>query len=186
MSNDSRNFKKFKKGPLLLSMLLVGLSFSAFFLLSQKVNDNKQLSGQMQIEWQTEAERRIEIKTLNSSIKEIENERALLDSHFAKGSDIVPFLDALEGLASAVSLKMEIVSVDILKDKNNLLVNLNTTGSFEKIYKFILLLENSPYELEFALVDLKNLTIIPEDSEPVENSLQWNANFKIKLLSFVP
>jgi hypothetical protein len=88
------------------------------------------------------------------------------------GSNIVPLLDAIEQLALRVKAKSEITSVDFSKDNNSLLLGIKASGSFVPIYKFLMLLENFPYELEFSSVDIK------------KTDTQWEAVFKIKILSF--
>lgn len=184
MYNNIHSFKKFKKIPIIISIIFLIFSCSIFFFLYKKVGDNKKNAEEMQTKWYIEEIVRDEIKSLDRSILNTEKERNLLESHFVQGSDVVPFLDKIEQLALAVKIKSEIISVDIPKDKKGLLVSVKVTGGFESIYKYLSLMENSPYELEFISADIKNLNtqailgksnIIP----------QWEAVFKIQLLSFV-
>ncbi len=125
-------------------------------------------------EWQTEANRRNEIKTLNDSVKMIEEEKIRLETHFAKSSDIVPFLDTIEGLAPKVSVETEVSAVDVAEDHSGLLIGMKASGTFSGLYKFLTLLENSPYELKFIGMDINK-----------ETASKWNAVFQIKLLSFI-
>src|SRR6185436_9428895 len=137
------------KIPLILSILFLALSCCAFFFFHREINiKNKELQSREE-EWQSEVNRRVEIKALDNSIKIITAERELLETHFAHGSDIVPFLDTIEGLARKVGIRAEIATVDIPVDGSSLVVVLRAPGSFASVYKFITLLENSPYELEF-------------------------------------
>ena len=78
-----------------------------------------------------------------------------------------------------MGVKAEVVSVDITKDSSSLIVEINASGSFETIYKLIMLLENSPYNLEFISVNIK------DSDTSVGKSSQWTATFQIKLLSFI-
>ena len=185
MQNNLYGSKKFKKMPLIFSIAFLALSFFAFFFLYKEINNNKKISEKAQTEWQAEASRRDGIKLLERSVKDISKERTLLESHFAESSDIVPFLDTIERLAFSARAKSEVISVDILKDNTvGLLIGLKASGSFETIYKFLTLLENSPYELEFVSMNMQNLnTQIVSDKKIV--SRQWEVLFKIKLLSFI-
>ena len=73
-------------------------------------------------EWQTEANRRNEIKTLNDSVKMIE-EKIRLETHFAKKKKVptlFPFLDTIEGLAPKVSVETEVSAVDVAEDHSGL------------------------------------------------------------------
>lgn len=183
MQENPLKFKKFKKIPLLMSIIFLTFSCFIFVFFYKKLNDNKIIAQEMQQEWQTEAARRDEIKYLAKSLKAIEAERNLLESHFAQSSNIVPFLDTIEQLGILARAKSEVVSVDIPKDKNVLLIDVKASGSFEALYKFLTLLENSPYELDFTAVNIQRIniqTMADKKFIPAE----WEAAFKIKLLSF--
>ncbi|KKS24035.1 MAG: hypothetical protein UU82_C0013G0003 [Candidatus Nomurabacteria bacterium GW2011_GWC2_41_8] len=118
-------------------------------------------------------------------LQKIADSRILLETHFAKSSDVVPFLDTIEKLALEVGTKAEVNSVDILTDNTGLIVGLKASGSFEAIYKFLTLLENSPYELDFPSIDMHKLAVSGVSDENIQN-LKWEATFRIQLLSFVP
>lgn len=173
MQNDSKKFKKFKKAPLLLSLLFLLLSCGAWMFLYGKIKDNKIISEKVGGEWQAEAVRRDEIRSLERSILEIEVERGELETHFAQSSNVVPFLDTIERLATNAGANSEVTSVDVSSEKSELEVALTAQGSFASIYKFIRLLENSPYEIEI-------------DSFNVEKGTagEWAGSFTIRLLSF--
>ena len=178
----------YKKTFLFLGIIFFVICLLLFIFVYKKINSNNKSAMQSQIEWQTEANQREEINSLDSSLKSIEDQRVQIESHFAKSSDIVPFLNTIEQLGTQVKSVANVSSVDILKDDNSLLVGIKATGSFEAVYKFLLLIENSPYELEFLGVDMQK----DADSGPTEStdktttpSLGWTGIFKVKLLSFV-
>ena len=138
-----------------------------------------------QKKWRTEVTRIENARFLTNSIKVIEPERSLLETHFIQSSNIVPFLNMIEKLSIEVGAKAEIVSVNIEKDSPSLMVEMKTLGSFETIYKLVMLLENSPYSLEFVLVDIQNSNSQNISIGKSNKNQQWMATFKIKLLSFV-
>ena len=174
----------FPKLPFFFSIILFLFSCSVFFFFYRAINDNNQESRLKEEKWQIEASRREDIKALDRSVKTIEGERAQFETHFARSSDIVPFLDTIEGLAPKVGIEAEITSpLDILEDRTGLIVGIKASGTFGGIYKFLTLLENSPYELEFIGVDIKRE--IKTDADKSVAIPKWNAVFKIKLLSFV-
>jgi len=175
MENNPRQSQKFKKTPMILAIMFLVFSCFAFFFLYKEINKNKKIAQETQAKWQNEASRREEIRSLERLIKSINKEKDLVESHFAQSSNIVPFLDTIEKLAVSSKAKSEVVSVDILQDGSGLSVGLKTSGSFEAIYKFLTLLENSSYELEFVSVNIQKLS----------TQAGWEATFKIKLLSFI-
>ncbi|OGI62721.1 hypothetical protein A2818_02715 [Candidatus Nomurabacteria bacterium RIFCSPHIGHO2_01_FULL_40_12] len=166
----------FPKMPLLFSFLFLLFSCLVFFYFYREIDDNNTAYLLAEQAWHNETLRRDEIKALERSIKTIEKEKVQLETHFAQGSDIVPFLDTIEGLGSQTGIIAEVVAVDISEDQTGLLVGMKVSGSFEGLYKFLTLLENSPYELEFVAFNIRK-----ENSQDAV----WDAIFQIKLLSFV-
>lgn len=140
------------------------------------INSKQEISEQKLIEWKMETARRDEIKSLESSMKKIEKEKVLLEAHFVESSNPVPFLDTLEKLARSVNAKNSVSSVDVAKDGKSLVVGMNASGSFESFYKFLTLLENSEYDMEFLSIDMQKDGTSPDE---------WSAIIKIKLLTFV-
>jgi hypothetical protein len=176
------NFKKFKKIPLIISLFFFLLSFFAWLFIYKNIGDNNQIFDEVEMQLQDEATKKDEIRSLDRLLKAVEPERTLLDSHFIKSSNVVPLLDTIEKLAPQVKVKAEVASVDILSGNASLVVGVKAVGSFQGIYKFLTLLENSPYQLEFLSMNLQQIggTTLP----PKGQVSDWSAVFKIKLLSF--
>ncbi|OGI75726.1 hypothetical protein A3C67_02995 [Candidatus Nomurabacteria bacterium RIFCSPHIGHO2_02_FULL_42_19] len=179
------NFQKFKKIPLILSTALLLLSCFVFIFLYRQTQNNYQTSAELEMERQSEVNRQDEIKSLERLLQTIEKEYILLNAHFIQGSDIVPFLNMTEKLAGDAGAKAEVILVEVPKDNSGLVVGVNATGSFEALYKFLTLLENSPYELDFISMTLETSAGggVLDSKNPAP---QWAAVFKIKLLSFIP
>ncbi len=175
----------FQKKLLILSIIFFIFSCFVFLFLYKNINDNKEKLQLAQEKWQTEYTRRENARSLTNSIKTMESERNLLEKHFIQSSDIVPFLDMIEKLSVEVGTKAEIFSVDVAKDNLSLMVEMKAQGSFENIYKLIILLENSPYNLDFVLVDIQNSNSQNVSVGKNNKSQQWIATFKIKLLNFI-
>lgn len=191
----------FKKTPFILSVVFLAILSSGFFFLYREVDSNNKKAEQATAEFENEISLRSEAKLLNDSIETVKEDGEKLGTHFAESSDIVPFLNTVEGLAKKVGATAEIASVDELKDGGGLIMKVQTSGSFRNIYKFLTLLENSQYELEFTDIDIQKesgSTPTPDpDPEPdAEGEVKevpapvldskWQAVFGIKLLSFIP
>jgi hypothetical protein len=172
-----------QKKYLILSILFFLFSCFLFIFLYKSINENKELAQLAQEKWEVETIERNNAKSLINSIEIIAPERVLLDKHFIQSSDVVPFLDKIEKLAIDTKVRAEVSSVDISNEDSSLIVELRVKGSFESIYKLILLLENSPYNLKFVLVNIQNSNNI--EGLPTVKSLEWSAVFRIKLLSFI-
>src|SRR3989344_1694715 len=109
--------KSFQKIPLLLSLIFFLASIFSFLYLYQEIKNNSWEIDKKENEWRIEAIRREELKTLNNSIEAIKEERQQLETHFARSSDVVLFLNTVEGLAKGAGIEKEVRSVDISKRK---------------------------------------------------------------------
>src|SRR3989338_5285050 len=174
----------FPKISFSLSVIFFVFSCVAFLYFWRGTNDNYNKLFISSGLWQEEASRREEIRSLDHSIKIIESERTLLQTHFAQSSDVVPFLDAIEGLAPLVGVKAEVASVDIAPEGPALIVGINASGSFECIYKFLTLLENFPYELEFISINISKKETGDASQKDAKVS-EWEAAVQVRLLSFI-
>jgi len=178
--NRQNNFPKI---PFFLSIIFFGISLFIFLFFYRAININNKESQSKELEWQTEMQRREAIKTLDNSVKMVEGDKAQLETHFAQSSDVVPFLDTIEGLAPQASVTSEITSVDMSADYTGLYVSMKASGTFSGLYKFLTLLENSPYELDFISLDMHQEMPVVAGNKNVKIS-QWDAVLKIELLSF--
>lgn len=165
--------------------LFVSVFFLAFFayacyFLYNQIGQNLSVIKISEDKWQQEFSRREEIKMLDRAVKNIQKENEEIDTHFVKSGDVVPFLNNIEALAPKVGARAETASVDISNDKTSLLVRIEVEGSFNSIYKFIKLLENSPYQLELSNVDLSESGMMGANKLPI-----WNADLSIRILSFI-
>ena len=172
--------KKSLKIYLFLSVIFFATSITIFFFLYQTVKEKNAEAETSEIVWQEEEYQRENIESMENFLEEEATKIALLEKHFIYGSDIVPFLDLLERLAPQVGADAEVLLVDKAKDGSLLSVDVRVIGNFEAIYKFLTLIENSPYELEIISVDIQK-----KGGEGVESS-KWEGVFKVKLLSFIP
>lgn len=174
----------FPKLALPLSVVFFVFSCTAFYFLYQKINKNNIIAEENNIVWQNEANRRDILSSMDRSIKAIAPEIAQLETHFAESSDVVPFLDSIENAAKMVGVKAEVASVEVPKDGVVLVVAMNVMGSFEQMYKFLTLLENSPYQIEFNKVEIKRNSEL-DIPLLVNTKSAWSGFFKMSLLSFI-
>ncbi len=162
-----------------IAALLFIFSLSGFLVLHSYINKKNKEALDSEKSWSIEEARRANVKTLELFLEDEIKERNEIDKHFVKNTDIVSFLNTIEGLAPKAGAVAEVTLIDVPKDGAGLMVGVNSKGSFESIYKFLSLLENAPYELDFSSVSLK----IVRGGEGESNT--WQATFKIQLLSFI-
>jgi len=178
------NFKKFQKVPLIVSLVFLLASISIFTFLYVDMKKKRSTAEAEEIAWLAEADRRSELQSLNRSLKALEEDRAVFDKHFIKGTDVVPFLSMIDTLAPEAGAKVEVSLVDLLKENAGLVVEMRIGGKFEQLYKFLQLLENSPYELEFLSIDMQKADLADQNGKMIVGA--WLGVFKVKVLSIVP
>ena len=178
------SFKKFSKTPLFISAVFFLLSCFAFIFLYKNIQDNNRIFEEGEAEWQREASKKGQIESLDNLLQTVEMEKILLEDHFIQSSDVVPFLDSVEKLAPRTGVRAEVTLVDISPSGTSLSVGVRATGTFESLYKFLTLLENSSYQLEFTAMSMERVGGGAASSTNVKVG-EWLAVFKIKLLSFV-
>lgn len=179
---------KFSKIQLVSATAFFIFSCFMFFFLYRQIELNSYKSETVLNSWGQETQRRAEITSLNYSMKSIDGEIKQLNQHFISSSDVVPFLNTVEGWGPKVNVNVEILSVDASSDNKELNVVINASGSFEGVYKFLNLLENSPYEINIYFLDLKKKEDfnVSDSNKKINSNPKWELDLKIKLLSFVP
>ena len=181
---------KLQKTSLIISITTFVVFCLIFLFLYREINNNNDKVYSNITKLKIEESSRDNMNSLDNSLKTLAPQRALLETHFAQSSDIVPFLDMIEKLAPTAGATAQVDSVKTLADNSGLAVGLKVSGSFETIYKFLILLENSPYELEFISMDIYKINtdaainVVNKNVKSIKNS-NWEAVFKIQLLSFV-
>lgn len=170
------------KRLLIYAVIFFALSCGVFVFLYHSINNNRKVFHDAMAAWQREEDRLAEIRLIDRSINEVETEKALFEAHFASKLDVVPFLDNLEKLAKSVGASAEVASVDTKDGASGLIVALRTSGSFESLYKLIMLLENAPYELRIESIDLQRDSFVDAG---VGLAQKWRAVIQVKLLSYV-
>ncbi len=174
--------KKSHNKYLLISIIFFALACSLFFFLYEGVKNNQRVYKEAEMAWQREEDRLAEIRLIDRSIKDVQVEKSEFESHFARKSDVVPFLDSLERLASSVGTTAEVSSVDTTTDNMTLSLTMRASGSFDSIYRFLTLLENSYYVLEVNNFSMQRDTFVDVTGN---QSAKWKSVINIKLLSYL-
>ncbi|MBP9748412.1 MAG: hypothetical protein KBD17_02205 [Candidatus Pacebacteria bacterium] len=164
---------------LIFAFIFFLISLSGLLFFYSHFKSKEAVSDQKLMDWRIEQARRDEIKSLDSSMKKIENEKVMLETHFAYSANPVPFLDTLEKMAQSVGAESAVSAVDVAKDGKSLVVGLNVSGSFESFYKFLTLIENSIYDMEFISVD------VSKDGDTESGAGAWSAVVRLKLMTFI-
>ena len=170
------------KQLLIISIALFSASIFVFSFLYISIKNKQKLNILAEEEWKIEETRRENVNFLVNLLKSIEEEKSSIETHFVSSYDVVPSLDTLERLARESGNKPEVISVEVAKDGKSLDVGMKVVGEFESVYKYITLLENSPYELEFISTSIINMN---SGAGLNKTTSGWSLALQLKLISFI-
>lgn len=164
---------------LVCSIIFLAFFCYVFYFLYVQIITNDLTTKEIDAKWKAEFARREEIKSLEKALDTVSSEQSSLESHFVKSSDLVSFLNNMEDLGKGVSATAETTDLNLSSDKSTLVVRIKAEGNFESIYKFITLLENYPYQIEFSSLD-----VVKDSTDTASKSSVWKMEATINLLSF--
>lgn len=169
---------------IIISILCLSVCMFAFVYVLREIQSKNEAATQAIEEFKTESERINKISALNEEIKTIKDKTDKLDTHFAKSSDIVPFLDNLQSLGVLAGAPLEVSSVSLSPEGDTLDVEVKAEGSFVSVHKLLALMQNSQYQLQFSMVKFSTNTFLAADKKIKSSNPTWEAVFTIKLTSF--
>ncbi len=169
---------------IILALVFIAIAGFLFLYILQRLEAKNTNAIYLASLAQSQIIHRQKIANMNSEVKSVAPERAKLDSHFAKSSDVVPFLDTLQELSVQAGSPAEFSSVNLSKDGKSLEVSMKAEGTFISVHKFLSLLENSSYEFDFSSVNLQKKVLSDAEKVAGKDSV-WTMDFKFSLLSFI-
>lgn len=124
-------------------------------------------------------ERRIEsVKELEKILSDTSSQQAEIKSVFLDKESIVNFIEELEYLSENGNLVLDMKGVNMPDDEN--LINekpsfsFSVSGAFADIYRYVALLENDRYHMNFEKVFIQK----------AQGGDVWEANIELQLLSY--
>ena len=119
------------------------------------------------------------LKVLENFLSDTGPQREVIASGFVSESELIDFIEDLEGSGRDVGAEVKVESATFSSSGQGSVPSfrLQASGSFDSIFKLMLVLENLPYEIDF-----EDLSLTKSSTEG-KVSL-WNGVFIIKLLSY--
>lgn len=154
-----------------------------FYFIYRQIRIKNIDAEEIKIQIQNENKKYNDIEILSKSNKISVEDQISFDSHFVDKSEIANFFDSLEKLAEKIKLETEILSANEDEIKGDFTLELKSKGSFENIYRFLLLLENSQYMIEIMSINMQKEH--QDETQNITKNPIWTLHLKIKLLSFV-
>ena len=169
-------FKELGLAPLVISAVFFLAALSVFYFFLGATRANNRQADSAKLEWLKLTAEKKEAESLSVMLISLLKDREELDKHFITGTNIVPLLDMIEKTAGQTGAEAEVTQVETPKGKNFLEIKVTARGQFESIYKLLLLLESSPFELSISGAEIKK--------ENGGEASDWSARFIIRLSGF--
>ena len=109
----------------------------------------------LEVETNTLEAQASQVGELKKDLALIQARRPVLVSYFIDASDIVPFLETIEGYGKQTNVKTKFNTFVFKKTPDMLAVSMVADGSFTDLYHFMALLEAAPYEIGMTSVNVQ-------------------------------
>lgn len=175
------NQTKYKSFVLIAVLVVADFVFLAAWLyLYFSVDSKIMLIEEMQMEVKTkerQLESRHDTKKLVESLSE---QKKKIDDVFLSPDNLVNLVEQIEEIGRSAGVVANINSVDNFGSvKNRPSFKISASGDYNKIFKFLILLENLPTKMM-----IKSTSWGGQSSAPDIMAAPWSANFDIILLSY--
>lgn len=119
------------------------------------------------------------LKVLENFLSDTAPQREEISGGFVSENELIDFIEDLEGAGGNVGTEVKVESATFSGDKEASVPSfrLQASGSFDSLFKLMLVLENLPYEIDF-----EDLSFTKSSADGKTSS--WNGVFIIKLLSY--
>lgn len=127
-------------------------------------------------------------KELTNKLTEIDNMQKTIDGYFVDPNHIDSFIEYLEKIGAPFGVTIKVENFEIsLTEKNILVVELSSKGTFTNMMRIIKLIENAPYQTHVKKVSLVKLTDIeiqdPKAIKETSGNLLWQVNIIFSILT---
>lgn len=122
------------------------------------------------------------VGVLKSSLASTKEKQTTIHSFFVDSTNIVPFLETIEGYGTNANVSVKFVNVAINPSPASLNVSLTAVGSFPALYHFLALLEAAPYELGINTATIQSVPstqVATKKGPPPPDDWQGNISLSI-------
>lgn len=154
--------------------MLNALAITLCFYLYSVIQKQKMETGEILKKSALIAEKIQNLKLLESQMDGFKKDSEKIETIFLKEENVVGFLESLEKTGEDIGVLTEIASAAINKGSKGIVFQINLKGDFEKIFQYLVLLENLPHQIVF-----EGLNMYPEDN-------LWHSKIAIRIISFLP
>lgn len=166
----------------LASALMATLVFFYIFRIIKNKNDH---SSNLLSSIQSITDQKNNISTLQKTVAETKEKEAKLSTYLVHSNSLNDFIGFLEGEGSALSMPVEVLSVNATSGgANKINVEIKGTGSFENTMRLLALIENAPYQIHIEHTYINKVAGAAETSSNATGTVSQktsNSNFEINI-----
>jgi biopolymer transport protein ExbB/TolQ len=112
-----------------------------------------------------------DLSQLKRLMAETATDRAKIGAYFLSTNTLPDFIDNLEGLATTTQVTLKVTNV-VLEDEAAAVLTFETMASFGNMHRFIALVEQLPYQVQFTEANIANNGV-------------WTGTFSLRINSFI-
>ena len=177
--------------PLKYSTVIFWATFGVFVLmcfvygyLFHTIRQTGLAGAALEAETSTLEDQASEAGEIKKNLSLIQARQPVLASYFIDASDIVPFLETIEGYGRQTNVTTKFNTFTFKRAPDMLAVSMVADGSFTDLYHFMALLEAAPYEITMTSADVQ--AQLPKGLKPDEQSAAvtgWEAQINLSITS---
>lgn len=142
----------------LISIISAIFAFMALFFAFKMIKDKNEHSASILAEIESKIDQKNNISQLEKTVLETKEKEALLSSYLVHADLVDSFINFLEREGDYVSVPVEVVAVNSVKENENLLnIEIKGVGSFEHIMRLIVLIQNAPYQIKINYANVNKI-----------------------------
>lgn len=180
MITPSTTTKRALIGSILIFVVAVGLYVYASFTIQKMTSETATLSADT-----VALERRVlAVGDIKKDLANAKDRQDVLLEHFVDKENVVPFFTTIEsyGKSSGVSVKFDTASS--ARDVNRFDIALSIKGPYTGVYKFLRLLEATPYEIVVNTIQLQSGYVeVPVSKTKIVTQVEWTGTVSLSLMS---
>lgn len=179
------NTKKMLIIASIVTLVILSVYIAFFLYVGSKNKSISILSNEVDFVVQKE----IRLRSIQSLIKNTEEERKKLNLYFVKQDTIVDFIETIEELAVFSGVTIEIASVsvdDIGGDESEvgelLRLNFEVIGTWQDLFYLLAFIESLPFEITLNQVNFHTISGPQEEEEEEEPAQLWTGAFGLTVV----
>ena len=169
----------------ILSIFITMLVVATFIFLLKVIKDKNQKVSIAMIALEEKIKEKEDAIIFSGKILEIKDLQSSVNNYFIHTDEIDIFVDYLEKLGADVGGELVVKNIEIPKEtENTLSFKVSIYGTFDQVYKTIILLENVPYQVNVVQVYLNsNIKKEKTEKDKIQEEKEWQADVSFNILS---